>query len=324
MATVRDIATLVGVSVATVSRVINNSDKVTPETVEKVNQVMKEFDYKKPKPKRKQTNIIAIIVPNNENPFYSEILDAVEKEAFYHGKCMLFFNSRNSRRQEKIYLNECKSHDVDGVFLISMYTDDEYMNEIKTYPFQTILLTQSTSILPSVLIDHIAGGCLIAKHFLANGHTGIGYIGPVNENEEKLRGFSDELADKALSLPEKFMFDTLAHPEVEELEEFLKMLFWERHSSCVTALFCSNDVDAGKVLKLSRKLNISVPEQLTLIGFDNSLTAKNLDITSVSQPICDIARRGFKQMVECIKDFEKKPLYYPELLPPKLVVRSTG
>ncbi|PNH91685.1 LacI family DNA-binding transcriptional regulator [Vibrio diazotrophicus] len=321
MATVRDIAALVGVSVATVSRVINHSDDVSPVMVEKVSKALEECQYKKTAPKRKQSKIYALIVPNINNLFYSEVLYALEQEAFYNGRCLLFFNSRGSKQQEKLYLNECKAHGVDGVFLIPTCTDDQYMREINQYPFQTVLLTHQSDIIPSVLIDHFAGGRLVAEHFIAGGHRRIGYIGPVSDTEGKYQGFMGFLSDKGVSVSPHCLFNTQAETESKAFNQFIDTLISPDKRPSVTALFCSNDLDAQRTVKYLTSLGISVPEQVIVIGFDNSVTSRIMDISSVSQSINEMVSLGFKTMLDCVTLSEKPLLNSVQLLKPKLVVR---
>lgn len=323
MATVRDIAALVGVSVATVSRVLNNSEAVTAETVAKVNNAIKELNYEKKPPKTKRTNLFGVIVPNITNPFFSELLDVIEKEAFHHGRCVLFFNSRNSIRQEKVYLQECYNHEVDGVFLVPSNMSDDYLLEIKQqYRFPIVLLTHATDIIPSVAVDHPAGGRLIAEHLLANGHREIGYIGPINNKESKLRGFASRLEEKAHPLKRAFMFDYSQNNNPEQLKAFIASLLDENQTPKVSAIYCSNDMYAEKVLKVLWAYQIRVPEQVEIVGFDNSQIAKTLDFSSISQPMRDIAHLGFTVMLECLQKPEKLHSYPARVLLPKLVTRK--
>lgn len=323
MATIRDIAELTGVSTATVSRVLNGSKMVAPETFEKVNEVIQNLQYNKKLPKRKITNLFGIIVPNITNPFFSELLDVIEKEAFYHGRCVLFFNSHHSNRQERIYLNECHNHKVDGVFLVPTSMDEEYLNEIKQYKFPTVLLTQSTEVIPSVSVDHLEGGKLIAEHLLSCGHINIAYVGPVNIREEKLTGFVSLLKGKREPLRKEFMFDWEISSDFQDLEHFVHSLLDGHGKPKVSAIFCVNDVIAESVQKALKVLKIKVPEQVVIIGFDNSITAKTLDISSIAQPMREIANLGFEQMLECLKEGKKQETYPPKVLLPRLVLRNS-
>jgi LacI family transcriptional regulator len=319
MATVRDIAALVGVSTATVSRVLNESSQVSAQTSIKVKLAMEELGYKKRIVNKKRTNLFGVIFPNISNPFFAELLDVIEKEAYYHGRCVLFFNSRNSLRLEKTYLNECENHQVDGVFLVSTSVDDENMATVKARPYPTILLTKSTTLLPSVSVHHAKGGRMVAEHLISSGHTKIGYVGPINSDEEKLLGFKHYLDEMREPLLEKFMADD----DVDDVVKFVEGLIDVNGKAKVTAIFCVNDVVAEKVIKLLIDLNIRIPEEMVVVGFDNSITAKSLNLSSVSQPMREIAHIGFETMLECLKETQKQENYSPKVLLPRLVLRNS-
>lgn len=323
MATVRDIAALAGVSTATVSRVLNDPEVVSPETVVLVNTAIKELKYQRKALRRKRTNLFGIIVPDITNPFFAELLDVIEKEAFFHGRCVLFFNSRHNTRQEQVYINECSNHEVDGVFLVPTCMEADYLEELKQYKFPTVMLTKSTGIIPSVSVDHAEGGRLIAEHLVSCGHTDIAYVGPVTIEEDKLTGFSLGLEGKNQSVQSKYMFDCCVLPGVSELKQFVESLVDKQGQPKVSAIYCMNDVTAERVQNVLHALNIKTPEQVVVIGFDNSLTAKTLGITSISQPMREIAHLGFEQMLECLKETEKQNTYTPKVLLPRLVLRNS-
>ncbi|WP_319536545.1 LacI family DNA-binding transcriptional regulator [uncultured Vibrio sp.] len=321
MTTVRDLAQYVGLSIATVSRALNESDKVSPETLKIVENAAKELNYEKKLPIRKKTNLFGVIFPNISNPFFSELLEVIENEAFHHGRCILFFNSRHNLRQEKLYLKECENHDVDGVFLVPHCMDEDYLNSIKKFKFNTVLLTRTTSILPSVAVDHKEGGRLAARHLLSIGNTKIGYIGPIEENEEKLTGFTETLEGKNVQLDRINMFDT----EIDaDINSYVGKLIIGKNKVSVSAVFCVNDVFAQKVMEAFNLRGIRIPEDVVVVGFDNSLTAKVLNISSVSQPMREIAHVGFDEMLLQINNQKKQVKYIPQLLLPRLVIRGSS
>jgi DNA-binding LacI/PurR family transcriptional regulator len=319
MTTVRDIAALVGVSTATVSRVLNESSAVSPQTKIKVKLAMEELGYEKRILNKKRTNLFGVIFPNISNPFFAELLDVIEKEAYYHGRCVLFFNSRQSTRLEKIYLHECENHQVDGVFLVSTSVDDEHMTMVKSLPYPTVLLTKPTTIIPSVSVHHAKGGRMIAEHLISSGHTQIGYVGPINAHEEKLIGFKQYLEEMREPLQEKFMADD----DADDVARFVDGLLDEHGKPKVSAIFCVNDVVAEKVIKLMDARHVNIPDELVIVGFDNSITAKSLNLSSVSQPMREIAHIGFESMLECLKATEKQENYSPKVLLPRLVLRNS-
>ncbi len=321
MATVRDIATQVGVSIATVSRALNEPEKVSPETLRVVKKAMQEMDYKKKAPVRKRTNLFGVIFPNISNPFFAELLEIIENEAFHNGRCVMFFNSRHNLRQEKLYLQECESHGVDGVFLVPHCIDDDYLETIKKLKFHTVLLTQTSHVLPSVAVDHREGGRLVASHLLSSGHTNIGYVGPISPREDKYVGFVEKLESRHITLNEVAMFDTEIGADIEAYIENLMALDDQKK---VSAIFCVNDVFAQKIIEALVGRGVKVPQEVVVVGFDNSLTSKILNISSISQPMREIAHVGFEQMLTLMQENKKLSGYTPQLLLPRLVMRESS
>jgi len=321
MSTVRDIAAKVGVSIATISRALNEPDKVSRETLQLVEEAMKELNYTRKVMMKKHTNLFAVIFPNISNPFFAELLDVIENEAFHHGRCVLFFNSRHNLRQEKICLHECENHGVDGVFLVPHCVAPDYLASLKKFKFQTVLLTQSSTVLPSVAVDHAEGGRLVAEHLISMGHTEIGFVGPTTPDEEKLNGFLKKLKYRGIEVAKENMFDT----EIgADLSEFLHFLIKEDGQLKVSAIFCVNDVFAQKVIEIFHVLDYKIPHDIVVIGFDNSLTATLLNISSISQPMREIAHVAFETMIEQIDQNKKESSYEPQLLLPRWIQRESS
>lgn len=324
MSTVRDIAAKVGVSIATVSRALNEPDKVSRETLQLVEEAMRELNYERKVIMKKRTGLFAVIFPNMSNPFFAELLDVIENEAFHHGSCLLFFNSRHNLRQEKICLHECENHGVDGVFLVPHCMDSDYLASLKNFKFKTVLLTQTSTVLPSVAVDHAEGGRLVAEHLISMGHTVIGYVGPTTPDEEKLNGFVKTLKFRGIEIDKAHMFDT----EIgADLSEFLHFLRTENGQLKVSAIFCVNDVFAQKVIEILHILGYQIPQDIVVVGFDNSLTSTLLNISSISQPMREIAHVGFEKMIEQIGQIDQKKKensYEPQLLLPRWVQRESS
>lgn len=321
MSTVRDIAAYVGLSIATVSRALNESDKVSPETLKIVESAAIKLNYEKRQPVRKKTNLFGVIFPNISNPFFSELLEVIENEAFHNGRCVLFFNSRHNLRQEKLYLKECENHNVDGVFLVPHCMDEDYLNSIKKFNFNTVLLTRTSSVLPSVAVDHKEGGRLAARHLHSVGNTKIGYVGPIKSTEEKLTGFIEALEARNVRLESSNMFDTETD---ENIQSYVDRLIISKHMINVSAVFCVNDVFAQKIIEAFHFRGVLIPEDVVVVGFDNSLTSKILNISSVSQPMREIAHVGFDEMLLQINSQNKQLKYTPKLLLPRLIIRGSS
>ncbi|WP_407334259.1 LacI family DNA-binding transcriptional regulator [Enterovibrio sp. 27052020O] len=315
MSTVREIAKLAGVSTATVSRVMNKPDTVSPDRRAKVEAVMTAFSYQPHQRKRpKPTNLFGVIVPDITNPFFSQFLDVLEREAYLHGRSILFFNSRHDRHQERIYLEECARHNVDGVFLLPLTCETGFLEHLQALPYPVVMLTRTSSLITSFAVDHEKGGRLAAEHLIKKGHRQFGYVGVRAGLEAKLNGFSKYLTERHFILPDERCFDVKADGD---LNAFVMRCYQEKKPP--TAFFCMNDVTAEKLLISLQKHGI---KGVDVVGFDDSMTARLMAFSSVAQPIREMAYRGFEEMLVLVKNKGEKSKPYTSLLfPPKLVVR---
>lgn len=342
MSTIREIAQLAGVSIATVSRVMNQPEKVSPEKRANIEALMAEFHYfPHPKKRRKATDLFAVIVPDITNPFFSQFLDVLEMEAYQHGRSILFFNSRHDRHKERVYLEECARHKVDGVFLIPLSGDISYLKELQSLPYPVVMLTQTSPFISSFGVDHKKGGQLAAKFLINKGHQQIGYVGICtdtrNSQEPKLLGFRHYLSTRNLVLNEDHCFDI---KQDQDLTAFLLQCF--ASDKPPTAFFCMNDVTAEKLLNAMHSPTLTYMHEIPLasaaramnkinievVGFDNSMTARVMHFSSISQPIREMAYSGFKEMLTLIKNKTKhnkdgSQHYNFRLFTPTLVERKS-
>lgn len=322
MATIRDVAELAEVSIATVSRVFNSPELVLPETLKAVENAIKTLNYHPQRRRKKLTNLFGVIFPEIENPFFAELLDVLEHEAYLNGRCILFFNSKHNARQEMLAFKECEAHGVDGVFWIpAKVHSEDYFEIIRTFNFYTVLLTQTAQALPSVAVDHFEGGRQKGYYIASQGHENIAYIGVISPEEDKYQGFISAIEAKGLRIKEETnCFDITQNSYVKK---FVEKILSQKNKQKVTAIVCGNDVWAQKAYEICQEMNIRVPQEVELVGFDNSLLSKILKFTSVSQPMREIAHVGFSAMLNEIKNGAKRQSYTAQLLLPKLIIRNT-
>jgi len=320
--TIRDVAKSSGVSIATVSRVINGSAKVSPQVKLAVEQAMRELNYQKPQAKRrKPTKLFAVIVRNMTNPFFAQLLDVLEEEAYKHGRSILLFNSRNNLQLEKTFLLECENHKVDGVFLIPRSLKEQHLLPMQTLPFPVVLLTTATSMLSSVATHHQHGGELVAKHLFQKGHRRIGYIGTDNRQSDRFIGFKDSLEKHGVELRR----ERVLSPYTEEsLQQYIDQQITHAQSP-LSAVFCSDDICASQLCNGIKQQAIHTCPDVEIIGFDDTFIAQSLGFSSVKQPIKQIALFGFELMLKKLKHSvdsdEPDPLEHI-LLEPTLMLRS--
>lgn len=314
MTTVRDVAKLANVSIATVSRALNSPDSLSPETLHRVMNVIQELDYQTRVKAKKMTNLFGVIFPNISNPFFAELLEVLEQESYLHGRSILFFNSKGNARQELIALHECEAHGVDGVFLVPVGDlPDNYQERLNQFKYQTVILTRSANKLPSVSTDHKNGGVQSATYLLSQGHSNIGYLGIIADFDDKYLGFSNYLAEQGQPLLAKHCFDIR---EKIKLENFLENAIFKHN---VTAFGCGSDVLAQQVLASCQYLDKEYPA-ISIVGFDNTIISRLLRFSTISQPMREIAHIGFELMIKALK-MPKSKVYQPQLLLPKLIIR---
>jgi LacI family transcriptional regulator len=313
--TVRDVAKQAGVSIATVSRVLNGKGKISEEAKQAVEQAIDILNYQKPPPKKKKpTKLFAVIVRNMTNPFFSQVIDLLEEEAYKHGRSLLLFNSRNNLHLEKTFLSECENHHVDGVFLIPRSLKEEHIQPLTQLPFPVVVLTTTTPFLPSVGTHHQHGGKLAANHLLSQGHRNIGYIGMSSPNSDRFIGFQQQLAKRGINLaPESVLNPYDEH----SLHQFITQQLIE-HPSPISAIFCSDDIAASHLLMSIQQRIPSLLQHLDVIGFDDTFIAHSMGFSSIKQPIKRIALHGFDLMMSALECHTEST---STLLEPELIVR---
>ena len=314
--TIREVAKRAGVSIATVSRVLNGSERVSGDAKQAVELAIQELNYQKPTAKRKKaTKLFAVIVRNMSNPFFAQLIDVLEQEAYKHGRSILLFNSRNNLQLEKTFLSECVNHKVDGVFLIPRSLKQEHLSELGKLPFPVVLLTTTISGMASIGTNHKHGGEQAAEHFIKCGYRRVGFIGASDTVSERFIGFRDRLAKKGIDLPEARI---LAPYTLEQLQSYMQANLVES-ANPIEAVFCSDDIAAGHVYNELKLLDSRETNSIDLIGFDDTVIAQSLGFSSIQQPIKQIALLGFDAMIAAINSGQLEQV--PILLEPSLVVR---
>jgi LacI family transcriptional regulator len=314
--TIRDVAKRAGVSIATVSRVLNGNERVSAQAKQSVIRAMEALNYQKPPAKRKKpTKLFAVIVRNMSNPFFTQLVDVLEEEAYKHGRSILLFNSRNNLQLEKTFLSECINHKVDGVFLIPRSLKQEHLEPLDDLPFPVVLLTATAPTVMSIGTHHQHGGEQVARHFATQGYRRIGFIGASDNQSDRFIGFQAELESRGIILDKKHV---LAPYTSESLAEYIKQQIVYT-SSPLEAVFCSDDISASHLFNGLKSVDSQWVEKVDIVGFDDTFIAQSLGFSSVKQPMRQIALLGFDMMMESIQIGAFLP--QARLLEPTLVIR---
>ena len=339
MATLKDVARETGLTVTTVSRVLNNRGYISEETREKVYAAMKKLNYRPNEVARslskKSTNTIGVIVPHIRHPYFSELISNLENEASKRGYKMILCNSQEKENKEREYLEMCTSNRVAGIVLCSAgVAVEEFQGS--NIPLITIerYMENGTA---SVECDNRQGGKLAAEHLIACGCKNLLHISGVYETampaDDRALGFI-EVCEKAGVSHREVATNTYQYNNLEYhdfLEEVLKENYHvdntaENDENCgksrIDGIFASSDLIAAQVLQVCSKLGIRVPEDIKLVGFDDvnisSLTTPR--ITTIHQPIKEIAELTLELLINAQ---DGKTVAKRSLLPVSLVKRES-
>lgn len=305
MATLKDVAKASGLTVGTVSRVLNNRGYISDKTREKVYQVMKELNYQPNEMARslskQKNNTIGVILPQIEHPYFAKVLSRLEREAAKQGYRIMLFVSRNKEEREEQCIEMCKSGRVAGVVLCSGSFETE---KFRGLDFPLITLERSMDEGASgVECDNYQGGTMATQHLIDKGCHKLMYIGGMSAGEDihmpadfREVAFRDTCAktktENVVIVTEKQMFDSM------EYYEFVREKLIEHPD--VDGIFASSDVIGAYVLQACYDLNIEVPGRLKIVGFDDVNIAQftSPGLTTIHQPVEQMAEQAISAIVQ--------------------------
>ena len=303
MASIREVAKRAGVSPATVSRVINGTARVDEEKRERVEKAIEETGFRPNELARalyrKSSKIIGVIVPDIENPFFSELAKAIEKEAYEQEYRILLCNSDDQKEKELANLQMLAQLQADGVILMTNTGEKSQSYEAVSMPivFVDRRLDEmgQTSVIEE---DHYAGGKLAAEHLIACGCRKITCIrGPQELSSGKKRYEGYREVCRQYSMKERFVDSTYKYEDgAKAAEEVLR-----RYPDTDGIIAC-NDMTAVSVYKVLQKRGYRVPDDIQIIGFDGVKFGRFLtpELTTVCQNVPEIAKRSVDTIIRMI------------------------
>lgn len=274
MSKIHDVAKLANVSIATVSRVLNESGhKVSSETAEKVRQAVKELDYRPNALARalqmKKTMTIGVIIPDISNHYYAEIVRGIQSVADRTGYNIILQNTDRNQDQivKSIYLLREKI--VDGIiFSGGTIHGYEPLSALKELRDRVVVIGRHDVNFPAIMVDNIAGATIAVEHLIEKGHRRIGLIGWSEHSttaKDRLSGYKSALAQNSCPFEPALIRQGNLSPESGYKEA--KILLSQDKPP--TAIFAGNDQMAFGVIYAAIEMGLRVPEDLAVIGFDN-------------------------------------------------------
>ncbi|HHX69793.1 MAG: LacI family DNA-binding transcriptional regulator [Miniphocaeibacter sp.] len=323
MISIREVAKLAGVSPSTVSRVINGTAKVDEEKKKRVLKVIEETDFKPNQVARslfkKSSSIIGLILPNTNNPFFTEIIKYIEDEAYKQNYKILISYSDNNPKKEKENLDMLISMNADGIILLT--SCENIKNELKNIPIPVVIIDRSldySNNLTQLACDHYKGAKLATEHLVECGCKNIVNMkGPMEFSSARLRykGYIDVCQKMSLDIMTidcDYDYDS----GIRSTEKLLKKY------PEVDGIVASNDIVAIAVYKVLAHKGIDVPEKVMIVGFDNISFASVFtpEITTIEQPMEKMGRKAVNSIIDFKKNKTTGESYIFDV---KLIQRQT-
>lgn len=309
--TIDDVAAHSGVSVATVSRVVNKSNPVSKELDEKVRESIKKLGFTPRQwTARAKSDTIAITIPDILNPFYSVILHGAQEEADRHDFNLVIFNLRSGHKRQKKYLNMLTQAKFAGLIVIGSRIEPEYLVELKemnVLPIVAAIRTVENPQFPCIMFDDESPMYQATRHLISLNHRRIAFIsGPLewDSTQARLNGIQRALAEAGLSLPETL--HTWGYSNTENGVQLTSNLLSLPESERPTAIIGHNDLVAIGALHAIRLARLRVPDDISVVGFDDISMAAytNPPLTTVTHPKYRMGQLSVQMLVDQLNDVE--------------------
>lgn len=302
--TIRDVAEQANVSVATVSRVLNESDSVREETEEQVLDAVDALDYLPNETARnlrtQKTRTVGVLLPNMHGEFFAQVTRGLDQRAREDGHHVLVSNSHTDETEAESVIQSLLGR-VEGLIILWPRLDIEFLETLVPDDLPIVLLSTSvdTTRFRTLSFDNRAGAYAAVEHLAEHGYERVAILtgGPANfDAQERLAGYRhavadlDLVADPALEIEGDFTQEA-GRAAVDRLRDL---------SAPPTALFASNDSMALGVLRGMHEAGLRVPEDLALIGFDDIPTARYAapSLTTIRAPTLELGRRAVDTLLE--------------------------
>jgi len=330
-ATIRDVASRAGVGVATVSRVINDSPLVSPATRSHVLNVIAELDFVPSTSARRlslgRTMTIAVIAPFFTRPSVMERLRGIKESLANSRYDLTLYNVETIERRDACMRDVPRRERADGVLIISLSPQDADIPVLQQADVPIILIDANHACLSSmtrVIVDDVAGARAATQHLIELGHRRIGYVSdfietPFNftSSRYRLQGYRQALDEAGISFrPQYHLQGEHGRNQARQMAHALLSL-----PERPTAIFAASDTQAFGVMEAARDLQIRVPEELSIIGYDDIEVAEYLNLTTIRQLLYESGNRGVSLLLNRLANMQAEPVV--EVLPTELIVRRT-
>jgi len=327
--TIYDVAKLSGVSISTISRVLNTPDKVNSETHKRVMDAIDQLGFIPRAEARaralQNTDRIGVLTPFFTAPSFVQRLRGVASSLSKANYELVIYPVDSMDHLQGYISSIPLMRNIDGLIVMSLSLGDQDAQRLSNNGMETVLIEYSHPRLNSIVIDDEYGGQLVAEHLIKKGHKSFAFLGDIEPPERfaihpvksRLTGFKQILHEAGLSLPKAYI-RSASYTQEESRQAALELLSLPKPP---TAIFAGADIQALSVMKVARQLNIKIPNDLAIVGFDDIDVAEHVDLTTICQHLDESGRLAAEILLARIHENDR-PLQHINL-PLNLIERLT-
>lgn len=329
MTTLREVAEVAGVSIATVSRVLNDYQHVNSDTRKRVLKAIKQLDYRPSRVARRLrkrgSQILGLVIADITNPYYSAVIQSIEDIAYANKYSMLLCNSSEEPERERMHLDVLLEEQVAGVIISPV---DELCTSCKSFlnkgiPVVAIDRRLRDLELDTVLVDNVMGAFDATNHLIQMGHKRLGLIaGPLHltTGRERREGYENAILENGLDLDLELIKtgDFKQHSGYSNAVELLSL------EEPPTAIFVSNNLMTLGALNAIHDMRLRIPQDVAIVAFDDLSWAPSLNppLTAVAQPTYELGKWAVNLLLQSVSEKNRKPVEI--ILKPNLIVRESS
>jgi DNA-binding LacI/PurR family transcriptional regulator len=330
--TIKDVAKVAGVAHSTVSRALREHPAIPPDTIARIKQHAEALGYIPSALARglktNRSNALGVIVSRIDDPFFSEILQALDDEAQGAGYSLFLAADNRDLERLQIIIQTMGERRVDGIIVCSGNVTAEHARQFQQQGIPIVAVDNQTieDYQYSISHDHYFGSCQLSKHLLDMGHSKIAYLGnprSTRVNRERQKGFLDTMSRANIPVPSDYLFNG-PNGQLDGGEAgadyFLGL------SAPPTAILCFNDLMAIGLIRRYRESSLSIPKNCSVVGFDNIAISAYMvpPLTTFEQPKYELGYAAARMMMNLLNhEIQENQMTKTEVLRGALIIRGS-
>ncbi|MEX0681308.1 MAG: LacI family DNA-binding transcriptional regulator [Balneolales bacterium] len=327
--TIYDVARRANVAISTVSRVLNDSPYVSKATKDRVQEAIRDLDFRPQvnarKLARREAQIIAVAIPTFTTPFFNEVLKGVKDQLKNTDLDFIIYNT-GSENAEETFKKFLDRGIPDALLIFSITIDDEIDKRLKNAQIPVVLVGSMHEDYNYIYWNNYHGGYIAGEHLIKQGYKKIGMVRSHSKSlvaDSREKGFRDVLNKFRLVLDENFLVTgiTRKHSGYSEEAGYESVQIMQERGGLPEAIFCTNDAQAIGVMHALRELGHRVPEDVAVMGYDNIKTARYLGLTTIDQDMYNVGIMATDRLTDMIKNKDLSVIR--KVIEPTLVVRNS-